>query len=81
MTQKILDEYRPGRIYTFDIKAPLMGFQKEDLARKVVEIFDLPMTWKKYDEMAHAELNKMFVHCNLMPGESVLLYSNNCNSN
>lgn len=49
-----------------------MGFQKEDLAKKIVEIFDLPMTWQEFDEIAHRELNKSFRNCNLMPGESPL---------
>lgn len=49
-----------------------MGFQKEELARTVVEIFDLPMTWQEFDKISHIELDKSFRNCNLMPGELLL---------
>lgn len=50
-----------------------MGFQKEELARTIIKVFDLPMTWQEYDEMAHAELNKLFPNCQLMPGAERLI--------
>lgn len=68
MTQNILDEYSPGKIYTFDVKVTLMGLQKEPVARKIVEIYDLPITWEEYADLAQTQIDTLMKDSRLMPG-------------
>ncbi|CRL06017.1 CLUMA_CG018983, isoform A [Clunio marinus] len=67
VTQNILDEYSPGKIYTWELKVTLMGLQKEDVSKKIVEIFDLPITWEEYAELAQAQIEDLMKNCRLMP--------------
>lgn len=68
VTQNILDEYSPGTIYEWDVKVTLMGLQKEAVSRKIVEIYDLPLTWQAYADLAQSEIEVLMKNCLLMPG-------------
>lgn len=68
VTQNILDEYSPGKIYTWDVKVTLMGLQKEAVSRKIVELYDVPLTWQEYAELAQAQMEVIMKNCHLMPG-------------
>lgn len=68
VTQNILDEYAPGKIYTWDVKVTLMGLQKEAVSRKIVELYDIPLTWEEYAELAQVQIEKLMRNCHLMPG-------------
>lgn len=67
-TQNILNEYSPGKIYTWDVKVGLMGLQKEPVSRKIVEIYDLPLTWEEYADLASAQTEVLMKNCVLLPG-------------
>lgn len=68
VTQNILDIYKPGAIYTMEQKVPLMGLQTEAVARKIVELFDLPLTWQEYAELAKEQITLLMPKCRIMPG-------------
>jgi pseudouridine 5'-phosphatase len=46
-----------------------MGLQKEAVSRKIVEIYDLPITWEEYAELAQAQIEVLMKNCQLMPGK------------
>jgi len=80
VTQNILDEYSPGTIYTWDVKVTLMGLQKEAVSRKIVELYNLPLTWQEYAELASEQIEVVMKNCRLMPGAERILrhfYDNN----
>lgn len=68
VTQNILNEYSPGTVYTWDVKVTLMGLQKEAVSKKIVEIYDLPLTWQEYAELAQVQIELLMKNCRLMPG-------------
>lgn len=68
VTQNILDEYSPGTIYEWDVKVTLMGLQKEAVSRKIVELYNLPLTWQEYADLAQAQIEVLMKNCRLMPG-------------
>lgn len=45
----------PPKQHTWEIKESLLGLQADDVAKKVVKTFDLPITWEIYKEMARQE--------------------------
>lgn len=73
VTQKILDEYAPGKIYLWEVKVTLMGLQKEAVSKKIVEIYDLPITWEEYADLAQAQIEVLMKNCRMMPGKSQLM--------
>jgi hypothetical protein len=68
VTQNILNEYTPGKIYTWEQKIMLMGLQREAVSREIVKLFDLPLTWEEYADLAQLEIEKLMKNCHLMPG-------------
>lgn len=68
VTQNILNIHAPGLIFTWDVKVTLMGLQKEDVSRKIVELYDLPLTWEEYADLAQIEIENLMKNCHLMPG-------------
>lgn len=71
VTQNILNVHAPGKIYTWDVKVTLMGLQKEAVSRKIVELYDLPLTWEEYADLAQLEIEKLMRDCHLMPGKTL----------
>lgn len=69
VTQNILNDYAPGKIYTWDVKVTLMGLQKEDVSRRIVELYDLPLTWEEYADLAQVQIEKLMKNCKLMEGK------------
>lgn len=65
-TQKILDPY--GKTYTWDVKVTLMGLQREDVSKKIVEIYDLPITWEEYADLVLEQIQLLMLNCNVCPG-------------
>ncbi|CAO1430592.1 unnamed protein product [Diamesa tonsa] len=70
-TQKILDPY--GKTYTWDVKVTLMGLQREDVSKKIVEIYDLPITWEEYADLVMEQIELLMLNCNLCPGAERLV--------
>jgi pseudouridine 5'-phosphatase len=71
VTQNILNEYAPGKIYTWDVKITLMGLQKEAVSKEIVKLYDLPLTWEEYADLAQLQIEKLMRNCQLMPGEKI----------
>jgi len=69
VTQQILSKVSPGKIYTWEVKVGLMGLQKEDVSKRIVEIYDLPITWEEYADLAQERIELVMRNCSLMPGE------------
>lgn len=73
VTQEILDVVSPGKIYTWEVKVGLMGLQKEDVSKRIVELYDLPITWEEYADMAQERIEIVMRDCSLMPGAERLI--------
>lgn len=69
VTQNILDKVSPGKIYTWEVKIGLMGLQKEEVSKRIVELYDLPLTWEEYADMAQEQIETLMKNCRLMPGK------------
>ena len=69
-TQKILDRY--GKSFDWSIKSKIMGCKPLDAARCVVEILNLPLTAKKFNEELMTSLELAFPGAQLMPGTTDL---------
>lgn len=65
-TQNILDPY--GKTYTWEAKSSVMGMQGYEVATKLVEIYELPMTPDQYLELAKEQYDKLMPTAVLMPG-------------
>lgn len=59
----------PRKIYTWDVKVGLMGFQTEQVSRKIVDIYELPITWEKYAELAKEQIEMLMYDCEKCAGE------------
>lgn len=67
MTQNILDQYGNGQIYTYDVKLTLMGKQSLEVAKRIVDVYKLPLTPVEYSALTRNE-----VHTNLMRDAKLL---------
>lgn len=65
-TQNILDPY--GKTYTWEVKESLMGMQNYEVACRIVEAYELPITPEEYLELALEQYNILFPNAQLMPG-------------
>lgn len=45
-----------------------MGLQREDVSKKIVEIYDLPITWEEYADLVMEQIELLMLNCNLCPG-------------
>lgn len=66
VTQNILDPY--GKTYTWDVKSTLMGLQRDEVAKMIVEIYDLPITWQEYVNAAIIQQDILMKTAQLLPG-------------
>lgn len=48
-----------------------MGLQREEVAKRIVEIYELPITWEEYLEQSHAECIRLMKDSNLLPGKKI----------
>lgn len=69
VTQQILDVVSPGKVFTWEVKVGLMGLQKEDVSKKIVELYDLPVSWEEYADMAMERIEIVMQNCSIMSGE------------
>ncbi|CAO1372214.1 unnamed protein product [Diamesa tonsa] len=70
-TQNILDNY--GKEFSWDVKVTLMGLQRENFSKKIVEIYELPMTWQEYSELVQIQIDLLMEDCQLCPGAERLV--------
>ena len=67
-TQNVLDLLCVNKTYTWDVKVQLMGLQREDVSKRIVEIYDLPITWEEYADMIQEQIEDLMTNCKLCPG-------------
>lgn len=46
-----------------------MGLQREEVAKRITEIYNLPITWEEYLEQSYAECVRLMSDSPLLPGE------------
>lgn len=46
-----------------------MGLQREEVSKKIVELYDLPMTWEEYGALVDVQIELLMKNCKLCPGE------------
>lgn len=70
-TQNILDKYfqNPRKIYTWDVKVGLMGLQTEQVSRRIVEKYEIPITWEEYAVLAKEQIELLMRNCEKCAGE------------
>ncbi|XP_023028960.1 pseudouridine-5'-phosphatase isoform X1 [Leptinotarsa decemlineata] len=70
-TQNVVGKY--GKTYDWSIKAQMMGLKGTEVAEKIVEMLDLPITPEEYYKLAHDEYNIIMPDTQLMPGAEQLV--------
>ncbi|XP_059622015.1 probable pseudouridine-5'-phosphatase isoform X1 [Phlebotomus argentipes] len=73
VTQAILDEYGGGQTYTWEVKTSLMGLQREEVAERLVEFYNLPLTPQEYIDLSQEKIRVVMANCNKMPGAEKLV--------
>lgn len=64
--QTVLDPY--GKTYTWSVKEQLMGSREEESARKMIEIYELPITCDEFIALVRAYNYKIMKTAELLPG-------------
>ncbi|KAH8551570.1 HAD-like domain-containing protein [Umbelopsis sp. PMI_123] len=73
VTQEVLDKYAPGKKFTWDFKAKLMGRIGHESAAMIVQHFQLPMTADEYMEISGKIQEQKFPFCKPLPGVERLI--------
>lgn len=71
VTQNILDEYGNGQIYTYAVKATLMGFQSAEVAKRIIGVYNLPLQPDEFTALTRTQAHlDLFREAQLLPGNS-----------
>jgi len=70
----ITQEY--GKIYTWEHKAQIMGYRSAEALQKIIDMLQLPITVKIFEDKLAPIYQEAFPRCNLMPGENDILEYN-----
>ncbi|XP_055715972.1 probable pseudouridine-5'-phosphatase isoform X1 [Phlebotomus papatasi] len=73
VTQAILDEYGDGQTYTWEVKTSLMGLQREEVANRLVKLYNLPLTPEEYMDLTLEHIRLLMADCQKMPGAEKLV--------
>jgi len=73
VTQQILDECETGKTYTWDVKQSVMGLQREDVATRIVAIYELPISVQEYMDRTQELIEELMRNCRVMPGAERLI--------
>ncbi|CAG9839273.1 unnamed protein product [Diabrotica balteata] len=65
-TQNILDQY--GKTFTWEVKTQMMGLHGQEMAERIVKIYDLPISAQEYYKQALEQYYIIMPECQLMPG-------------
>ena len=65
-TQRILSEF--GHVYDWEFKSQLMGKRTEEVARMIVDHYQLPMTPEKWVQRSTEIYQELFPHVKCMKG-------------
>ncbi|CRL06020.1 CLUMA_CG018978, isoform A [Clunio marinus] len=71
--QKVLDKYKPGAVFTWNVKETILGLQNDDVAKKIVSHYNLPISWQKFTEVKEIYTNAFIEKARLMPGAERLI--------
>ncbi|XP_056645377.1 pseudouridine-5'-phosphatase-like isoform X1 [Diorhabda carinulata] len=77
-TQNILDKYE--KTFTWEVKTQMMGLHGSEMAKRIVDVYELPLTPEEYYSQAMEQYKIIMPQCQLMPGAFKLvkhLHSNN----
>lgn len=70
MTQNVLDILTGKTVkHTWENKEKLLGLSADDVAKKIVEIYNLPITWEEYKAMAREEMRIVMRECEVCEGK------------
>ncbi|XP_070508012.1 probable pseudouridine-5'-phosphatase [Chironomus tepperi] len=74
-TQNVLDKFfqNPRKLYSWDYKVILMGLKTEEVWKKIVEHFDIPVTWQEYEKLAIEQFDVLMKDCVKLPGADRLI--------
>ncbi|TMW40118.1 hypothetical protein DOY81_014802 [Sarcophaga bullata] len=64
-TQDILDQF--GKKYTWEVKITLMGLRHIEMCKRIVEIYELPLTPEEYSKLQREKNSKIMLNAQLMP--------------
>ena len=64
--------HNPRKIYTWDVKVGLMGLQTEQVSRKIVDIYEIPITWQEYAALAGEQIKILMKNCEKCVGRDIL---------
>lgn len=69
ITQNILDPY--GKIYTPEVKSQMMGLHGTEVAKALIEIYELPITPEEYIKLALEQMSIVMPNAQLIPGNKI----------
>lgn len=70
VTQKILNDLtNNSKKHSWEVKESLLGLSADDVAKRVVQVYDLPVPWQEYQAMAKEEAQNLMKNCEMFEGE------------
>lgn len=72
-TQRILDEYGDGQLYTWEVKLSVMGNTHKQVAERIVQEYNLPMTWEEYSALQIKYCHELMPYAEILPGAARLV--------
>lgn len=45
-----------------------MGLQREEVSKKIVDIYEIPLTWEEYMDRQQAQIEVLMQNAQLLPG-------------
>ena len=65
--QNIVGKY--GKTFTWEIKAKMMGLNREEGSKFIIKELDLPLKWEEYDLLAQKEYALCLSEPDIIPGK------------
>ncbi|CAH1781760.1 unnamed protein product, partial [Owenia fusiformis] len=62
-----------GKTFTWEIKAKQMGKKEQESAKILINELELPITVEEYLRQMHEAQERLFPHCELLPGAETLI--------
>lgn len=64
---RVIQEY--GKVYTWEHKVQIMGYKSGEALQKIINMLELPITVKMFEEKLAPIYQEVFPQCDIMPGE------------
>lgn len=58
-----------SKVFTWELKASILGFQGNECAAKIIKALDLPLTVEEFNKECYEIYQEIFPAVKLMPGE------------